>query len=98
MLRRLANGKIDLLSTIKSTDLKERIQNGYKVSLFILYNDAGMQEQHPAATSSAGGVGEVVAADALNILYRRLKQDGCRVVVLQGKQAIRRLLSSAKFI
>uniref|UniRef100_A0A0K8WK77 Dual specificity protein phosphatase n=1 Tax=Bactrocera latifrons TaxID=174628 RepID=A0A0K8WK77_BACLA len=83
MLRRLANGKIDLLSTIKSTDLKERIQNGYKVSLFILYNDAGMQEQHPATTSSGGGVGEVVAADALNILYRRLKQDGCRVVVLQ---------------
>uniref|UniRef100_W8ADW6 protein-tyrosine-phosphatase n=2 Tax=Ceratitis capitata TaxID=7213 RepID=W8ADW6_CERCA len=90
MLRRLANGKIDLLSTIKSADLKERIQNGYKVSLFILYNDVGMQEQSAAGAaatstcgSGGGGVGEVVAADAINILYRRLKQDGCRVAVLQ---------------
>ncbi|XP_053954894.1 dual specificity protein phosphatase Mpk3-like isoform X1 [Anastrepha ludens] len=110
MLRRLALGKIDLLSTIKSTDLKERVQNGYKVSLFVLYNDAGMQEQQTAQTSTSGGGGggggvvtgegiggcgldimcggprsSNVAADAtINILYRRLKQDGCRVVVLQG--------------
>ncbi|CAD7006273.1 unnamed protein product [Ceratitis capitata] len=94
MLRRLANGKIDLLSTIKSADLKERIQNGYKVSLFILYNDVGMQEQSAAGAaatstcgSGGGGVGEVVAADAINILYRRLKQDGCRVAVLQAISA-----------
>ncbi|XP_067643924.1 dual specificity protein phosphatase Mpk3 [Eurosta solidaginis] len=107
MLRRLAIGKIDLLSTIKSNDLKERIQNGYKMSLFVLYNDAGMQtEQQTDATvtgggGGGGGSGEAVggggmdmmcagsrgsnnAADAtINILYRRLKQDGCRVVVLQ---------------
>ncbi|XP_036326105.1 dual specificity protein phosphatase Mpk3-like isoform X1 [Rhagoletis pomonella] len=109
MLRRLALGKIDLLSTIKSTDLKERVQKGYKVSLFVLYNDAGMQEQpvlQAHTSTGAGGTGEalgggggagcgldmmcggprgnnVVADATINILYRRLKQDGCRVVVLQ---------------
>lgn len=134
MMRRLAAGKIDLLSTIKSPDLKERIQNGYKISLFILYNDSnllnyggngtgagigsgsgsgmvnssvGVGAGAGASCESAGGNGggggggvamefgsgaaaTAVAAttsngsDAtINVLHRRLKQDGCRVVTLQ---------------
>lgn len=117
MMRRLAAGKIDLLSTIKSPDLKERIQNGYKLSLFILYNDSnllsggggsvggggGGASQSPEGgggngSSSSGGVamdfcgGAAAAVTAtasngsdgtINVLHRRLKQDGCRVVTLQ---------------
>ncbi|XP_055857605.1 dual specificity protein phosphatase Mpk3 [Episyrphus balteatus] len=120
MMRRLAAGKIDLLSTIKSPDLKERIQNGYKVSLFILYNDSNLlsgggnavgggmvSSSSPesgggngGSSSNGSGSGGVamdiggaaasVAATAsngsdatINVLHRRLKQDGCRVVTLQ---------------
>lgn len=110
MLRRLAAGKIDLLSTIKSPDLKERIQNGYKVSLFVLYNEVGINGSgqcnsnndsssaplllHSQTSSSmdllgGGGVaaGSVLGStdSTINILHKRLKQDGCRVVSLQGE-------------
>ncbi|XP_030387121.1 dual specificity protein phosphatase Mpk3 [Scaptodrosophila lebanonensis] len=87
MLRRIISGKIDLASTIKSTELKERIQTGYKVSLFILYNDVGVappqqqQTQHDVAGAFAMyGNGNDAT---INVLHRRLKQDGCRVVSLQ---------------
>lgn len=39
ILKRLATGKIDLTSTIKCRDLKQRIQSAYTDSLFVLYND-----------------------------------------------------------
>ncbi|KAH8244080.1 hypothetical protein KR038_000441 [Drosophila bunnanda] len=81
VLRRLANGKIDLASTIKSPDLKERIQTGYKLCLFILYNGEGVPGQNPEI---AGAGAFAVAMDSIiSILHRRLKQDGCRVVALQ---------------
>ncbi|XP_055902789.1 dual specificity protein phosphatase Mpk3 [Eupeodes corollae] len=123
MMRRLAAGKIDLLSTIKSPDLKERIQNGYKISLFILYNDSNLltggngsgvvsSSTSSSSPESGGGNGSsnngssgvamdigtcgggggsgAAAATAsngsdatINVLHRRLKQDGCRVVTLQ---------------
>ncbi|XP_013108422.1 dual specificity protein phosphatase Mpk3 [Stomoxys calcitrans] len=120
MLRRLAAGKIDLLSTIKSPELKERIHNGYKVSLFVLYNDVGATgHQHdnsssstspPGVLSSGGGgtggqtntldlnnsiggggganvgCGPVLGVSpdtTINVLHKRLKQDGCRVVSLK---------------
>ncbi|XP_011291257.3 dual specificity protein phosphatase Mpk3 isoform X1 [Musca domestica] len=93
MLRRLAAGKIDLLSTIKSPELKERIHNGYKVSLFVLYNDVGVGNQQDCgqsmdlSTSSAGGGGGPVIGvspdTTINVLHKRLKQDGCRVVSLR---------------
>ena len=105
MLRRLAAGKIDLLSTIKSPDLKERIQNSYKVSLFVLYNEMGLQQPNSGSsnnstdslmlnsqsanvmdiiTGSSGGGGSNPDS-TINVLHKRLKQDGCRVVALQGK-------------
>lgn len=106
MLRRLAAGKIDLLSTIKSPELKERINNGYKVSLFVLYNDVGAGQHHShhhenssvtgqssamdvnstSTTSSGGGPMMGISPDTtINVLHKRLKQDGCRVVSLQGE-------------
>ncbi|XP_068149786.1 dual specificity protein phosphatase Mpk3 [Drosophila tropicalis] len=95
VLRRLAAGKIDLASTIKSPELKERIQTGYKLCLFILYNGEGVAiPNQDAATAAAAGAGAGAAAafamlgsngndSIINTLHRRLKQDGCRVVSLQ---------------
>uniref|UniRef100_A0A6B2E806 Dual specificity protein phosphatase n=1 Tax=Phlebotomus kandelakii TaxID=1109342 RepID=A0A6B2E806_9DIPT len=66
MLRRLAAGKIDITSTIKCRILKQRIINGYKEGIFVLYQDI------VDATN-----------DTINVLHRRLKQDGCRVFFLE---------------
>ncbi|XP_025832108.1 dual specificity protein phosphatase Mpk3 [Agrilus planipennis] len=74
MLRRLAIGKIDLASTIKCRELKNRICNTYKQNIYVLYNDVlGVQhQQHPNDST-------------LSVLLRRLTQDGCHVVCLEGK-------------
>lgn len=90
MLRRLAAGKIDLASTIKSPELKVRIQTGYKVSLFILYNDVGVAQPQPQqSTQDVSGAFAMFGGNGndatINVLHRRLKQDGCRVVSLQGE-------------
>lgn len=109
MLRRLAAGKIDLQSTIKCRDLKQRIERAYNASnggIFVLYNDG--QSASAAANSSStsnssssssvmgggGGGGGYQqqqqqannsdAAVIINVLHRRLKQDGCRVFCLEG--------------
>lgn len=72
MLRRLAAGKIDLLSTIKCRELKNKISSAYKDNLFVLYNDlVDVQLNQNDST--------------LGVLLRRLTQDGCRVVCLEGK-------------
>lgn len=76
MLRRLAAGKIELTSTIKCRELKNKICSTYKENLFVLYNDIGGVQQH---------LGDSV----LSVLFRRLTQDGCRVVCLEGKLPIR---------
>lgn len=69
MLRRLATGKIDLMSTIKSRELKNKICGTYRDNLFVLYNDLDFQQYSDSV---------------LNVLLRRLTQDGCRVVCLKG--------------
>lgn len=71
MLRRLAAGKIDLASTIKCRDLKNRICSTYKENLFVLYNDSCGVQQH-------------LNDSVLGVLLRRLAQDGCRVACLEG--------------
>ena len=71
MLRRLGAGKIDLLSTVKCRDLRDRISSAYKDNIFVVYSDAG----------SDG----VVPGDTLQVVARRLKQDGCQVVCLEGE-------------
>ena len=71
MLRRFAAGKIDITSTIKCRDLKERILSCYKESTFVLYNNVHQQTNNNDQT--------------INVLHRKLKQDGvCRVVCLEG--------------
>lgn len=97
MLRRLAAGKIDLSSTIKCRELKQRIEQAYNDSVFVLYaaDNGGQQVAAAAATggetSSAGmmgiggGGGGGDANAIINVLHRRLKQDGCRVYLLEGK-------------
>lgn len=69
MLRRLATGKIDLMSTIKSRELKNKICSTYRENLFVLYNDLDFQQYSDSV---------------LNVLLRRLTQDGCHVVCLKG--------------
>ncbi|XP_073973401.1 mitogen-activated protein kinase phosphatase 3 [Rhodnius prolixus] len=65
MLRRLAAGKIDLISTIKCRDLKEKIINALKENMFVLYDDQNEK------------------SETINILMKRLLQDGCEVVCLE---------------
>ncbi|XP_036670977.1 dual specificity protein phosphatase Mpk3 [Drosophila suzukii] len=81
VLRRLALGKIDLASTIKSPELKERIQTGYKLCWFVLYNGEGVGGQNQEITGP--GTFTVAMDSIITILHRRLKQDGCRVVTLR---------------
>lgn len=103
MLRRLAAGKIDLTSTIKCRDLKQRIESAYADSVFVLYTAEGNNAAAaaaaagggsaaatatPASTMLAGGIGGNGAmgdATIINVLHRRLKQDGCRVYLLEGE-------------
>uniref|UniRef100_A0A182NPF5 Rhodanese domain-containing protein n=1 Tax=Anopheles dirus TaxID=7168 RepID=A0A182NPF5_9DIPT len=99
MLRRFAAGKIDITSTIKCRDLKERILSCYKESTFVLYNNsnepvgdgAGGGGGREELTLLAGGGCSGLVASAggndttINVLHRKLKQDGCRVVCLEGK-------------
>lgn len=72
MLRRLAVGKIDLVSTIRCRELKEKILNAYKNSIFVVYGDMIDQDRN------------VGSNDAVHVLIRRLQKDGCQAVCLQG--------------
>lgn len=97
MLRRFAAGKIDITSTIKCRDLKERILSCYKESTFVLYNNSN----EPVGDAGGGGGGVPGGREELtllagggggndttiNVLHRKLKQDGCRVVCLEGGYA-----------
>lgn len=94
ILKRLASGKIDVTSTIKCRDLKQRIQNAYSNSLFVLYNESASKAA--ATNDSSGGSDNLLATEfsgnstsndtttTINVLHRRLKQDGCRVYCLKG--------------
>lgn len=106
ILKRLATGKIDLTSTIKSRDLKQRIQNAYSNSLFILYNETKPLTGATTSTTTNINTNNITNktntttnttvndnsvelntsndATTINVLHRRLKQDGCRVYCLRG--------------
>lgn len=79
MLRRLAAGKIDLISTIKCRDLKEKIMNAYKENLFVVYGDSYVTDERFREN------GNFTAGDTINVVTKRLLQDGCRVVCLEGR-------------
>lgn len=72
MLRRLAAGKIDLASTIRSRELKEKIVNAYKDNIFVIYGDIITDQRNFASN------------DTMHVLIRRLLKDGCQAVCLQG--------------
>lgn len=78
MLRRLAAGKIDLISTIKCRELKEKIMNAYKENLFVVYGDTYITDDRFRENSFTAG-------DTVHVLTKRLLQDGCRVVCLEGR-------------
>ncbi|KAK7863831.1 hypothetical protein R5R35_003318 [Gryllus longicercus] len=78
MLRRLAAGKIDLMSTIRCRELKAKISNAYKESVFVVYGDFVVTETQRSQQPS------FTASDTLHVLAKRLAQDGCQVVCLEG--------------
>ncbi|KAL5283116.1 DUSP6 family protein [Megaselia abdita] len=79
LLRRLLLGKIDLLSTIRTAELRDRIE---KTKSFVLYND-----NKYASTSCMERKNEVndTNANMMNVLQRRLLQqdNNCLVFCLQ---------------
>lgn len=74
MLRRLAAGKISLLSTIKCRELKERLLESYNKDVFVLYGDEDINDWEKNTGSN----------EVLHVLLKRLRQDGCQVVRLEG--------------
>jgi len=79
MLRRLAAGKVDLLSTIRCLDLRNRVEmflcgDENRRGTFVLIGDT---------TDSGGHQGET-----LQVLTRRLKSSGGNVASLIGKRSI----------
>lgn len=78
MLRRLAAGKVDLLSTIRCLDLRNRVEvflcgDESSRGTFILIGDS---------TDPAGHQGETI-----QVLSRRLKSSGGNVAILIGENA-----------
>lgn len=79
MLRRLAAGKVDLLSTIRCLDLRNRVEvflcgDENSRGTFILIGDS---------TDPAGHQGETI-----QVLSRRLRSSGGYVAILMGKNSI----------
>lgn len=77
MLRRFAANKIDLQATIKSRGLKQKIDQALSNSnsIFVLYQDT--------VQPSADANNSTMSDTTINVLHRRLKQDGSHVVVLE---------------
>ncbi|GBL77004.1 Dual specificity protein phosphatase 7 [Araneus ventricosus] len=71
MLRRLANGKMNIPSVIRGAENRERFNCHWKTHWIVLYdkNTEMMKSNGPCVLST---------------LFRRLQQDGCQVVCLQG--------------
>lgn len=73
MLRRLANGKMSIPSIIRGTENRQKFTLHWKTHYIVLYdNNTEIMNTGPCVLST---------------LFRRLLQDGCRVVCLQGKRA-----------
>lgn len=77
MLRRLAAGKVDLLSTIRCLDLRNRVEvflcgDENSRGTFVLIGDS---------TDPAGHQGETI-----QVLSRRLRSSGGSVAILMGKR------------
>lgn len=84
MLRRLQCGKIDLLSTIRTAELRERVEKNLENGSFVLYNDNNISTSC-IGRKNEGGNDSNNANTLLNVLQRRLHQDNnCLVFCLEG--------------
>ena len=72
MLRRLKAGKLNIGCIIQNNEAKEKFSGMWKTQTTVLYDE----KPEPAAVSPTSVIG---------LLYKKLKQDGARVVFLQGK-------------
>uniref|UniRef100_A0A336M0Y7 protein-tyrosine-phosphatase n=1 Tax=Culicoides sonorensis TaxID=179676 RepID=A0A336M0Y7_CULSO len=90
ILRRLHQKKLDLFSTIKCRDLKNRIMSNYTSSkdgnfTFVLYNNI-----NPCCTTTDVSSGDISTGlnnteiNSFNVLKKILKEDGCTLVTLEG--------------
>lgn len=72
MLRRLANGKMSIPSIIRGARSREIFSHQWQTHTIVLYdnNSEKIRESGPCVLST---------------LFRRLRQDGCQIVCLQGK-------------
>lgn len=72
MMRRLKAGKLNIGCIIQNNEAKEKFSRMWKTQTTVLYDE----KPEPAAVSPTSVIG---------LLYKKLKQDGARVVFLQGK-------------
>lgn len=84
MLRRLENGKMNIPSIIRGARSKEKFGEQWKTHTVVLYdqNSVKIRENGPCVLST---------------LFRRVRQDGCQVVCLQGKNFFSYFLLSKKY-
>lgn len=86
MLRRLQCGKIDLLSTIRATELRDRIEKNLENGSFVLYNDNKYNTSTTSCIERKNEMNNDTNANTiLNVLQRRLlQQNHCLVFCLEG--------------
>ena len=72
MLRRLKNGTLPVASVIKCNEGKEKFNSQYKTGTLVLYD----QDSSSISANSTTVIG---------LLLKKLKEDGCRVRLLEGK-------------
>lgn len=77
LLRRLASDKVSISSLIKCNESREIFLKNWKTHTVVLCGD----ETDPLMPNPVSPCGST-----LPILYRKLQQDGCQVVYLQGKK------------
>lgn len=73
MLRRLENGKMNIPSIIRGARSREKFGEQWKTHTVVLYdqNSEKIRDNGPCVLST---------------LFRRVRQDGCQVLCLQGKK------------
>lgn len=72
MLKRLKRGNLNISSLIQNNEAKERFSKSWKTATIVLYDECSTDlNANPAAV--------------INLLVKKLRQDGCRASFLLGK-------------
>ena len=79
MLRRLKNGTLPVASVIKCNEGKEKFNSLYKTGTLVLYD----QDSNSTSANSTTIIG---------LLLKKLKEDGCRVRLLEGMRYFNQLI------